>query len=109
MLAEELRQPYVFRDKSLIVAENILLLDGFYDLLWTRLGIIASAIHMATVGLEIEDTLSHLPPRQMVARPSDKCFYSRQTVRPSVTQAAEDGRGSLRLNTSQLESLRLNV
>jgi len=37
LLKEELQQPYIFRDKRLIVAENILLFKGLYSKLWTNI------------------------------------------------------------------------
>ena len=67
LLQDELQQPYVFRDKSLILAENVLLFNGLYEALWTKLSIIASSIHMVNLGLLSEDAHSHLPKEEVVA------------------------------------------
>lgn len=44
-LFEELLQPYIFRDRNLISAENCLLFTDFYDKIWQQLSVIAVAIH----------------------------------------------------------------
>ena len=72
LLKDEMQQPYVFRDKSLIIAENILLFDGLYEKLWTKMGIIASGIHMVNIGLHAEDAMSHLPQHEIISTPLQK-------------------------------------
>lgn len=65
LMKEELQQPYIFRDKQLIVAENILLFSDFYNQMWTKLSQIAIAIQMVNVGLNSE---SDMPKQLMVAK-----------------------------------------
>lgn len=69
LLIEELEQPYVFRDKSLVLAENLLLFNCLYEQLWHKLGVISSAINMVRIGLHAEDSMSHLPYNQIVRTP----------------------------------------
>ena len=44
-MVSELNQPYLFRDRNLIAAENCLIFNEFYERLWEQLSIIAIAIY----------------------------------------------------------------
>ena len=57
-LLDELKQPYIFRDRNLISAENCLLFNEFYEKIWQQLSIISLAIHQInSCGPSTQDSL----------------------------------------------------
>lgn len=57
-LRDEIQQPYIFRDRNLIAAENALLFEDFYEGVWQQLNIIASAIGtLSRCGANVQERL----------------------------------------------------
>ena len=52
----DLSQPYLFRDKSLIQAENLLLFSDLYTSIWQSLAIISVSIHAVSTGISISES-----------------------------------------------------
>ena len=55
-LVDSLSQPYLFRDKSLIQAENLLLFSDLYTSIWQTLAIISVSIHAVSTGISISES-----------------------------------------------------
>lgn len=57
---DELEQPYIFRDKNLFIAENILIFDDFYTKAMNKLSCLALSISMVHQSMtETTKTLDH--------------------------------------------------
>ena len=57
---DELEQPYIFRDKNLVIAENILIFDDFYTKAMNKLSCFALSISLAHQSMtETTKTLEH--------------------------------------------------
>lgn len=57
---DELEQPYIFRDKNLVIAENILIFDDFYTKAMNKLSCFALSISMVHQSMtETTKTLDH--------------------------------------------------
>ena len=57
---DELEQPYIFRDKNLVIAENILIFDDFYTKAMIKLSCLALSISMVHQAMtDTTKTLDH--------------------------------------------------
>ena len=54
-LVDSLKQPYLFREKNLILAENLILFSDLYVSLWQNFSIIAISIQSVANGIEVSE------------------------------------------------------
>ena len=49
-IVEELDQPYKYRDQIMILSENLIIFNDFYNSIWNKISLIGLAIHLINVG-----------------------------------------------------------
>lgn len=75
-IQEELEQPYTYRDKVMILSENLIIFDDFYTSIWKKITQIGLAIHLINVGSNQNAKINGI---DSVMLPKQKCQIIQQS------------------------------